>query len=258
MVTTGGQQDSASGDIPVDLDTWYLAIVTFDGTTGTIRAGGYTATVSVPGNFTGAGSAYQQVGNDYGNGQQMLGIASEFVYDQGVVWTSGQIAALEAATTQEDWNSAVESLGGVTAWYHLDESSGTAAEDSSGNGYTGTYSGNYAQAQPGPFSYGGIFPMYSPALMTSPGAATPVALASGTPWQNTTGYDVILAIPIDFSATGTAEIQRGASSPGSTLGTITSAAGDNLVPEYYVPASWYITVTLASATFPADATAQPV
>lgn len=98
----------------------------------------------------------------------------------------------------------------------------------------------------------------APGLVTTPVAATSVALASGTPWQNTTGSDVILAIPVTYTAGGSAQIARGNASPGTPLGTIVRAGADHDVLEYYVPAQWYVTITLTGATFTANATAQPV
>lgn len=106
----------------------------------------------------------------------------------------------------------------------------------------------------------------TPALFTRPPAPTSVALTSGTAWQNTTGADVILAIPVTFnptsSAAATAAIARGSTSTPTTLGTISkpanAVAGEQAVLEYYVPAFWYFEATLTNATFTANATAQPV
>jgi hypothetical protein len=42
-----------------------------------------------------------------------------------------------------------------------------------------------------------------------------------------------------------------------SLGTLVGAASTTVVPEYYVPAGWFFTVTLTNATFPANASAQP-
>lgn len=90
-----------------------------------------------------------------------------------------------------------------------------------------------------------------------PAAPTSVALVSGTPWQNTTGGDVILAVPITFIANGTAAIARGITNTPSALGTVKRVSADQDVLEYYVPAGWYFEVTLsAGTTFTANATAQ--
>jgi hypothetical protein len=99
---------------------------------------------------------------------------------------------------------------------------------------------------------------YNQAFVTAPPAATGIALSSGSAWHNTTGFDVILAIPISFSAGGRATIARGPTPSPPTLGTVSRRAADSDLLEYYVPAQWYVTVTLSAATFAADATAQPV
>jgi hypothetical protein len=95
---------------------------------------------------------------------------------------------------------------------------------------------------------------------TLPPAPTSVPLTSGTAWQNTTGGDVILAVPASFAAAGdSVAVARGSTSTPAALGTITRAAGATDVMEYYVPALWYFKATLGgTATFTANATAQPV
>jgi hypothetical protein len=115
-------------------------------------------------------------------------------------------------------------------------------------GYNGTLPGSTAYS-PG---------TYNQAPVTAPPAATAVALSSGTAWQNTTGYDVILAIPISFGTGGQATIARGSTSSPPALGTVSRRSAESDLLEYYVPAQWYVKVTLSAATFAADATAQPV
>jgi hypothetical protein len=99
---------------------------------------------------------------------------------------------------------------------------------------------------------------YNQASVTAPPAPTAVALTSGTAWQNTTGYDVILAIPISFSSGGRATIARGPTSAPPTLGTVSRRSSESDLLEYYVPAQWYVEVTLSGASFATSATAQPV
>ncbi len=93
--------------------------------------------------------------------------------------------------------------------------------------------------------------------VTYPGATSEVELKSGTAWHNTTGADVRLAVSIAFKTTGVAKIQRGATSPGTTLGTLEPKAESTDVREWYVPMGYYLTVTLTEATFPTKAIAQP-
>jgi hypothetical protein len=96
------------------------------------------------------------------------------------------------------------------------------------------------------------------APITQPKGATSVALGPGS-WQNATGGDIILAIPLSFAADGSATIARGPTNTPPALGTITRKAGSTDVVEYYVPAGWWVEVTLAGgAAFTANAIAQPV
>jgi hypothetical protein len=92
-----------------------------------------------------------------------------------------------------------------------------------------------------------------------PAAATAIALTSGVAWQNTLGGDVILAIPLSFAAGGTAAIARGSTNTPSALGTIARPAVSTDVVEYYVPAGWWMEITLGGGTtFTTNAIAQPV
>ncbi|MGZ6852657.1 MAG: LamG domain-containing protein [Mycobacteriaceae bacterium] len=52
----------------------------------------------------------------------------------------------------------------------------------------------------------------APARGLVPRAPSPVALVSGTPWQNTLDSDVVISVPLTFAAGGTAAIARGPSS----------------------------------------------
>ena len=74
--------------------------------------------------------------------------------------------------------------------------------------------------------------------------------------------DAALAASRVMGPLGWAEIARGASSPGTTIGTVSNPTngltGQQDVLEFYVPSQWTVTVTLTNATFSADATAQPV
>lgn len=79
---------------------------------------------------------------------------------------------------------------GPVAYYRLDESSGTSAHDSSGNGYNGTYSGSgVTYAQPGAISGDSdtcVLLNGSTGRVTTPGGASPVGWASVTleAWVN--------------------------------------------------------------------------
>lgn len=71
-----------------------------------------------------------------------------------------------------------------TAYWHLGEPSGTSAVDSSGNGYTGTYSGTYTQGQPSilPNGYGNSLLLAGAGYVVTPstpglaGISAPVSL----------------------------------------------------------------------------------
>lgn len=66
------------------------------------------------------------------------------------VLSAAQIAALDAAATDDStWDNAVMALNPLGYW-KLDEASGPAAADSSGNGNAGTYNGGVTLAEPGP------------------------------------------------------------------------------------------------------------
>lgn len=106
---------------------------------------------------------------------------------------------------------------------------------------------------------GDVFNPISPvAPATNPPAATSVALTSGTAWQNTTGYDVTLYVPVTYVAGGTCAIAIGPTNATATaLGTPTHVSADHTIEQVYVPAGWWAKFTLTSATFTANATAQP-
>jgi hypothetical protein len=182
--------------------------------------------------------------------------------------TATQISNLQTAYASgvaNTYDNAVLALGPLAYW-KLDETSGTTAVDSSGNGNNGTYSST------GVTLAGATVPLTPPpslkwvtSLTTSPPAATSVALTSGTAYQNTTGSDVMVSVPISYAATSTAaatcEVQRGSTSPGATVGTISKAAASPAITdieEFFLPAGWYLTLTLTNATFAVDATVQPV
>jgi hypothetical protein len=94
-------------------------------------------------------------------------------------------------------------------------------------------------------------------VITSPGVLTSVALSSGVAWQNTTGGDVRIVLQITNEILGTALIKRGRTSSPETLGTIEMGAAGKDVREFYLPAGWYIEVTLTKATFTSPAAIQP-
>jgi hypothetical protein len=102
--------------------------------------------------------------------------------------------------------------------------------------------------------------------ITQPSPPTSVALASSIAWQNTTGSDVILSVPITFPATGgTAVVARGSHGRTTSVGQVARPAvpgGFEDVLEFYVPYLWDLEVSLipslviAKALTPTTNTAQ--
>jgi hypothetical protein len=117
-------------------------------------------------------------------------------------------------------------------------------------------------SQAGYASGNGYFMVSGPlgGLVTSPPAASAVTLTSGTPWQNTTGSDAIVAVGLAFPVGGgSVAITRGAHGAAASIGTITRPGASGDVVEFYVPFMWDFAMTLSpGVTFAGSATAQPV
>lgn len=263
---------SGSDAVP---DTWQLAVCTWDGTTLKLYLGpglgsGTPTPTSAAGSGPGANSR-QALGATEDNGNMFYeGDLAEYVLAEDVVWSAAEIDALFAAATQTAWNSAVTALA-PTAWYHLDEASGTTAGDSSGHGYSGGYNGGYTLDVPGPL--GALAPALEwqtlfeqGALLTAPHTPpTTTTLASGTAWQNAYGYDVTLRVPVTYSPTASAaatlEVGVGpTATPTQALEEsepISFPTGVVRTTTVYVPAGWYALLTATNAAL-GTATVVPV
>ncbi len=263
---------SGSDAVP---DTWQLAVCTWDGTNLHLYLGpGKGSGTPTPTTSTGSGPAsnvHQSLGASEDNNDMFYeGDLAEYVLSNNVVWTGAEIDALFAAATQTDWNSAVTALA-PTAWYHLDETSGTTAVDSSGHSYNGSYAGGHTLDQPGPL--GALPPSLEwqtlfeqGALLTTPhNSPTTTAVTSGAAWQNAYGYDVTLRVPVTYnptaSAAATLEVGVGpTATPTQALEEsepISFTAGVIHTKVVYVPAGWYALLTVANGTL-GTATVVPV
>lgn len=228
-----------------------------------VNAGYSTAAPTAP---VSAGAPLYIAGNMAGGANAYVGAISRVAFFPYAL-TAAQVSNLHAAYASgvaATYDNAILALS-PSAYWKLNETSGTTAADSSGNGQTGTYSSGVTLG-------GTTVPLTPPPTVkwvgspaTSPPAASSVALTSGTAYQNTTGADVLVAVPIAYAATSTAAatclVQRGSASPGTTVGTISRAAASLAttdVSEFYLPSGWYLTLTLTNATFAANATVQQV
>ncbi len=84
----------------------------------------------------------------------------------------------------------------------------------------------------------------SGSLATQPAAPTTQAVVSGTVYQNTNAYNIVITVPVSWSAAGTWQFALGpTSAPGAWGGAATGAIGtDNLT--LIVPAGWYWSLTI--------------
>ncbi|MHB8313030.1 MAG: LamG-like jellyroll fold domain-containing protein [Candidatus Dormibacteria bacterium] len=175
------------------------------------------------------------------------------------VLTAAEISALysnASSMTESAYESYVVSLA-PTLYYPMQENTGTVATNKGSTGSTdnANYGGNYILGMPGPI--GG-----QPTLMTSPPAPTgAIVITSGTAYQNTAPYDVMLRIPVAYAA-GTATLAVGVG-PTSSPTQVTevsrgsTALAETLTTTVYLPASWYLLLTATGATL-GNATSQPV
>lgn len=148
-LATGNQVEVASG---LTVGVWYLAILVWDGTTltGYVNTlGGSVASASHAASGTMGNWGFAMGACETNNIQFFNGSLAEGVLGAGSAWTSVEIAALQAATTQGAWNTAVTAVS-PTQWYHLNETTGSSAADSSGGSHTGTYEATYTLGQAGP------------------------------------------------------------------------------------------------------------
>ena len=169
------------------------------------------------------------------------------------VLTNAQILALynnASSMTFDQYSAYIESLSPLT-YYPLNEKSGTTAENLGSTGSTdnGTYSGGVTLDQPGP--------VLSPVgIATTPTPPASLTLTSGTPYQNTTGGDVILRIPVTYAPTATvaATLAVGVGNTNTPLQVVENSepaaglAGKITTTEIYVPANWYVLLTTTNAT----------
>ena len=262
-------------------DAWHLAIVSLSGKTVLLSIDG-----QLPGGYIwngGSWSSWQTQPFTLSNtpniaGQPLwIGQTRSQCWGTGSVWFSGPLAHVaivtaaltpsQAAQLYSDgfnmlpgsYQAAVQALNPVL-YYPLQETSGTTATNvgTSGSANNGTYEGGVTLAQtPG-------LPLGLPVLVTSPPAASTVTLTSGTAWQNTTGADVWLYVPVTFSPTASAAasvaLGVGATATPSTstvaaepAGTVSGAVHTVTA---YVPANFYALLTTTNATL-GTATVQP-
>jgi len=242
---------------------WYCLIGWWNGSTLTLYVNnnpygsqGIGGTLQVPSHNMGIAISPAWVG------QYFPGMIAHVAYWSGTALTTAQRATLYANglnMTPAQYQSYVSSLS-PTVYYPLQETSGTTATNvgTSGSANNGTYEGGVTLAQtPG-------IPLGLPVLVTSPPAASTVTLTSGTAWQNTTGADVWLYVPVTFSPTASAAasvaLGVGATATPSTstvaaepAGTVSGAVHTVTA---YVPANFYALLTTTNATL-GTATVQP-
>lgn len=184
-----------------------------------------------------------------------------------VTLTTAQLNAVYAAIASGSAAYDSEILGlSPSAYYPLNESTGTTATDVSPHGNNGTYVGGVTLQVAGPnLVNSSPQTAWSPALATSPPDPTTATLVSGTAYQNTTGYDAMFRVPVTYSPTGTAAATLAVGvGPTAAPTQVTEdsepasvTAGTIRTKTIFVPANWYVLLTATNATL-GTATVQAV
>lgn len=237
---------------------WHLWVWTFTESSGQLYRDGALVGSSSGGSGAPLGPASGILfGGAGGAGAQ--GSLAHCAFWETTVLTAAQVSALYAnasSMTESAYESYVAGLS-PTLYYPMQENTGSVATNKGTTGSTdnATYSGNYLLGMPGPI--GG-----QPTLQTSPPAPTgSIVITSGTAYQNTAPYDVMLRVPVAYSA-GAATLAVGAG-PTNSPPQVTevsrgaSALAETLTTTVYLPAGWYLLLTATGATL-GLATSQPV
>jgi hypothetical protein len=235
---------------------WVLLVGTYNGSTMTLYRNGAaiastsaSGTVATPSGYT-VGVAGLGSGGGGGGGQACAGFFAEAAIWAGTALTAAQVSQLwtDFQTLSESaFEQAVLALSPSSYW-PMQDTSGTTAANAVSGAPTGTYEGTFLLGQPGGTG--------QPVAVTVPPAPTAVTLTSGTAWQNTTGADVWLTIPVTYNptSTGAATLAVGCgptSAPAqSTWESLPAGAPAGTVRPtcLYVPVQWYVLLTATNAT----------
>lgn len=191
-----------------------------------------------------------------------MGRLAHVAFWPGTALTTAQMAQIADQAvlgSAADYQSFVENLD-PTLYYPLAETSGTTAANlgTAGSGDAGTYSSGITLANQAD-------PTGRAALASDPPAPATATLVAGTAYQNATGADLWLTVPITYSPTSTAAATVvGGVGPTSTPATTTYASEPAGSPVgaihplmVYVPQHWYVLLSVANASL-GPALSQPV
>lgn len=199
---------------------------------------------------------------ELGGSASWVGQLAHAVILYGTVVTAARAQAIYEnglTMTVADYEAYLQSLAPTDYW-PLQETTGTTAANlgSAGSADDGTYTGTYTLG-----AFGG--PPVPTIVGTSPAAGASVAVTSCTAYQNTSGADAVVLLPVTYNPTSAAAATLAVgigrtSAPTQTLTESIPAGavvGSLRTGVYYVPANWYRLVTATNATL-GTASVQPV